>query len=209
MGPSRVVPLNPSAIRQSLFPGLGACVVLALAGPGSPASALEVILVRHGHKDVSRGDFNLSPQGLQRALTLGRLIPACFGAPTRIISYPFNPRTGKNSRSYQTLVPLGVATGVTIELAEDGMNHSEAVGSRLRARLSSTQERVVMAWEHRRMPDLAKGLGWPAMRPIADDDFEQLLIFRYRDPSGLPTVQLDQQSALLQRPCFQRATTER
>ena len=65
-----------------------------------------------------------------------------------------------------------------------------------------------MAWEHRRMPDLARGLGWPAMHPIADDDFEQLLIFRYRDPSGLPTVQLDQQSALLQRPCFQRATTE-
>lgn len=90
--------------------------------------------MRHGHKDVSRGDFNLSPQGLERALALGRLIPACFGRPTKIISYPFNRLTGKNSRSYQTLVPLASATGLNIEIVEDAIDHSEAAGAGLGAR---------------------------------------------------------------------------
>jgi hypothetical protein len=193
--------INATFYRFSVPPVIA--LLLVLLGVRSTASASEVILMRHGHKDVSRGDFNLSPQGLERALALGRLIPACFGRPTKIISYPFNRLTGKNSRSYQTLVPLASATGLNIEIVEDAIDHSEAVGARLRASLASHQERLVLAWEHVRMPLLARGLGMPAMQSISNEDFDQILVFRYASPTAVPKVQLYRQSELLLQPCYQ------
>ena len=103
--------LNRSSPRRCVLPGQAAAVVLVGAGLISQASAQVVILVRHGHKDVTRTDFNLSPQGLQQALELSHLIPAGFWAPTRIIRYAFHLRSGKIASSDQTMVPLAGATG--------------------------------------------------------------------------------------------------
>jgi hypothetical protein len=56
---------------------------------------------------------------------------------------------------------------------------------------------VVLFWEHRRLPQLAAGLGWPAMAPIADDDFDQLVVLRYRPPLQQPEVRTYSQVQLL------------
>ena len=177
-------------------------VLVALTGLAQPCWALEIILMRHGHKDVARGDFNLSPRGFKRALELAKMLPGCFGAPSRLISYPLNPLTNKNARSYQTLAPLASASGVNIEMNPDSIEHSEAVAQQLRSQLAALPERVVIAWEHDRLPALARGLGWPAMAPIADDDFEQLFVLRFESASSLPLVENYRQIELLQQPCF-------
>jgi hypothetical protein len=53
------------------------------------------------------------------------------------------------------------------------------------------------------MPLLARGLGMPAMQPISNDDFDQILVFRYASPTAVPKVQLYRQSELLLQPCYQ------
>ena len=189
--------------RAPLLIGL----LLVVTGLAYPSRALEVILIRHGHKDVARRDFNLSPQGFKRSLELATMIPGCFGAPSRLISYPLNPLTNKNARSYQTLVPLAAASGVNIEMNQDAIEHSEAVGQQLRIQLAALPERVVIAWEHRRLPDLARGLGWAAMASIANEDFDQLFVLRFEGASSPPVVQHYSQSELLQQPCFKSRPT--
>jgi hypothetical protein len=96
-----------------LLSGVATCG-LVLTGAWAHATPAQVILIRHGDKDSQRGDYNLSPRGFDRALRLGRMIPACFGTPNQIRTFELDPVSSKNSRSYQTAVPLAVATGVNI-----------------------------------------------------------------------------------------------
>ena len=184
---------------------LGACL-LALVASAPRAAALEVILVRHADKDTQRGDYNLSPAGFRRAINLARLIPACFGPPAGITTYLLDPLTSKNARSYQSAVPLAVATGAPIRIATHSAEASEQIGRQLRSEHEQSSERLVLFWEHRRMPELARGLGWPAMAPIAEDDFDPFYVFRYRPLSPSPEVRTYRQSQLFQLPCFRNAT---
>ena len=180
--------------------------LLAIAAQGFPkASAMEVILVRHADKDVRRRDYNLSPMGFQRSVALASLIPACFGKPDRIITFFLDPITSKNARSYQSAVPLAVATGVNIRIDQASRMEAYKQGLRLRQAPDAANKRVVLFWEHRRMPELARGLGWEAMAEIADDDFDQLILFRFAAPGAVPEVQRYSQSELFQRPCYLQA----
>jgi hypothetical protein len=179
---------------------------LTMAAPGGlPAAAMEVILMRHADKDTRRGDYNLSPSGFRRAVALATLIPACFGKPDRITTFYLDPRTSKNARSYQSAVPLAVATGVNIRIAEASRLDSFGEGQRLRQQADGPAERVVLFWEHRRMPELARGLGWDGMPAIAEDDFDQLIVFRLARPGGIPQVWRYRQSELFERPCYREA----
>ena len=184
-------------------------ISLLLVSPGAPVllpvAAMDVILMRHADKDVRRGDYNLSPNGFQRSIALASLIPACFGQPSRIITYYLDPVTMKNARSYQSAVPLAIATGLDISIDQTSRMDSFAQGQALRQAPSGTPERVVLFWEHQRMPELARGLGWDAMPKIANDDFDQLILFRFAAPGGIPQVQRYSQKELFQRPCYRQA----
>ena len=195
--------MNP-AVLPRLLAGIG-LALLPLITAAHPAAGLEVILVRHADKDVDRGDYNLSPAGFARAIALARLIPACLGAPTGITTYFIDPRTGKNARSYQSAVPLAVATGVPIEIAVNAPDGSFEIGRKLREHTGPAGERQVLFWEHRRMPDLARGLGWKGMISIGAEDFDQLFVFRFARPGALPEVHSYRQSELMQRACHTQA----
>jgi len=171
--------------------------------PGAKAAA--VILLRHADKDVLRGDYNLSPKGFLRAIALARLIPGCFGNPVSLSSFYVNPDTSKNARSYQSAVPLGVASGVNIHIVTQSLEQSFDFGQQLRQSIAGTRGLHVLFWEHRRMPELARGLGWDAMPPIAEDDFDQLLLLRYDNISSKPRVQRLSQHQLFSQACFTRA----
>jgi acid phosphatase (class A) len=179
--------------------------VAMAAGPA--AAAHEVILMRHGDKDSQRGDYNLSAIGFQRALALARLIPACFGKPSAITTFYLDPESSKNARSYQSAVPLGVATGVNIRIAKGSLSDSYGEGQGLRQAPLGPESRTVLFWEHRRMPELARGLGWAAMPPIDNNDFDQMFVFRFAAPGAVPEVTTYRQSEQFRRPCFLNATT--
>jgi acid phosphatase (class A) len=185
-------------------------LVLAVSTLVSPALAIpeQVILLRHADKDTGRGDYNLSPKGFERSIRLGQAIPSCFGAPTRIGVYDLDPATSKNARSYQTAVPLAVATGVNIALMAGSQTNSLAVGQQVLRAKSFDGARAVFIWEHRKLPDLAKGLGWGAMEPIGPDDYDQMIVFSWPSAGAHPQVKLLSQKELFQRPCSQNPQTE-
>jgi hypothetical protein len=195
--------MDPSALLR-LLAGIGVALLPLIALTDS-AMGLEVILMRHADKDVSRGDYNLSPAGFARAISMARLIPACLGAPTGITTFYLDPQTSKNARSYQSAVPLAVATGVPIQIAVNSPDQSFEIGRQLRERKGPAGERLVLFWEHRRMPELARGLGWQSMSPIGPEDFDQLFVFRYAKSGALPQVKSYRESELMQRPCYTQA----
>ena len=176
-------------------------VTLALAGLAlvQPVQSrpAQVLLMRHGHKDPAAHHYNLSPSGFQRALALSSVIPACFGSPTQITTFAFDPDTSKNARSYQTAVPLAVASGVNIRLDRTSLHNSKRSGERLLQDPALKGGLLVLFWEHRHLPELAAGLGWAAMPPIDDDDFDTLYRFTYTQGSSIPLVTRYSQAALL------------
>jgi hypothetical protein len=194
---------RPAARRHR--PGLQkrlAFALLGLAASGlqaAPARATPelVLLMRHGLKSGQANDYNLSPQGLERAMALATLLPRCFGRPSRIRTFFLDPETSKNARSYQTAVPLAVATGVNITIDLASRENSFRSGRHILTDPAFDGRRVVVFWEHRRLPELAAGLGWPTMAPINDDDFDQLIVLRYRPGAAQPQVDHYSQSRLL------------
>ena len=179
----------------------GATCGLVLTAAWAHATPAQVILIRHGDKDSQRGDYNLSPSGFNRALSLGRMIPACFGAPNQIRSFELDPVSSQNSRSYQTAVPLAVATGVNIGIVMGSSTSSARFGEEVLSSKPFEGAKAVFFWEHRHLPELAKGLGWSTMAPIDADDYDQLLLLSYPAGSKTPKVERLSQQELFQRPC--------
>lgn len=184
-------------------PALFALALVALAGSAAEARPELVVLIRHGHKDrpadLQSRNYNLSAIGQRQALRLAGL-PACLGVRPpglRLASYGFDLDTGKNARSYQTLVPLAVASGRNIRVFADSEQASEAIGERLLADPTSAGATLVIAWEHRHLPQLARGLGWRAMPAVDDGDFDSIWLLRYRPGDSAPAITLDSQSRLL------------
>ena len=183
-----------------LLSGVATCG-LVLTGALAHATPAQVILIRHGDKDSQRGDYNLSPSGFNRALRLGRMIPVCFGVPNQIRTFELDSVSGKNSRSYQTAVPLAVATGVNIGIVMGSTTSSERFGGDVLDSKTFDGTKAVFFWEHRHLPDLAKGLGWSSMAPIDADDFDRLVLLSYSAGSKTPKVETFSQQDLFQRPC--------
>ena len=182
------------------------CVaVLGFCLPSASAQPAEVILLRHGDKDRVRGDFNLSPKGFRRAVNLGRLLPACFGPIDQIGSYMFTVGSQKNVRSFQTAMPLAVATGINIVMFTDSANNSFGNGAELLKAEWAQGKKFVLFWEHRRIPELAAALGWDGMDPIDNDDFGGLYRLRYGPGNFVPDVTVARQSDLFQKQCFLQA----
>ena len=187
---------SPAAyIGRAIF--IAACLTMAPLAPSAKATPELVVLMRHGHKGPGGTNYNLSAQGFERAIALASLLPRCFGRPSQIRSFYLDPLSNKNARSYQTAVPLGVATGVDIAIDLGSREDSFRSGRSILTDPTVAGGRVVLFWEHRRLPQLAAGLGWPAMAPIADDDFDQLVVLRYRPPLQQPEVQVYSQAQLL------------
>jgi len=180
--------------------------VLVFAGGPADALPRQVILLRHGDKAASGdGNFNLSPNGLLRAINLARLIPACFGAPTHIRTFFLDPVTSKNARSYQSAVPLAIATGVNISIAQASLENSFQDGRDILSSPAYAKGNVVLFWEHQRMPELARGLGLSSFPPIGPMEFDQLFVIRYGLSGELPRLENLRQQELYQAPCFRQA----
>jgi hypothetical protein len=138
--------------------------LLAAAAMGSPAAARSVetiVLVRHGEKP-SGGFGRLDCQGLNRAQALPGVILGAFGKPDALfapdpghlkkddgVKYPYR-------RPLQTLEPLSRQLGLPIQTS-----YGYKQTGRLAQALDAPDYRgatVVVAWEHKRLVDLARRL---------------------------------------------------
>ncbi len=205
----------PVALPISALIAALAVALQPMAAGSAWAGPDQVVLIRHGHKDRPRPekpiDYNLSETGLLQSLQLGRMIPACLqaGRPLHLGSYGFEAASGKNARSYQTLVPLAVATGANITVFPEADRDSEALGLQIRRQSRYDGGVLVLAWEHRHLPLLAAGLGWAGMPPVDDDDFDSLWVLRYGPDGGFSGVEVLSQRQLESRACYRSPAAQR
>ena len=103
------------------------------------------------------------PRDVRREVNLGRLLPACFGPIDQLCSYMFTMDAQKNVRSFQTAMPLAVATGINIVMFTDSANNSSGNGAELLKSEWAQGKNIVLFWEHRRIPELPAALGWDGL----------------------------------------------
>ncbi len=198
-----------SRVTTSLLYSLIAAIGL-FGARGLQAAPQTIILIRHADKNIPLdGSDNLNSRGLNRAMNLARVIPQCFGKPSRIFTYPFSTTTSKHARSYQTAVPLGVKTSVRIELnySSDPQSNIDPnnfeIGEMIKGLSHAKHPLVVVVWEHESIPELARGLGTPGVKPIAYDNFNNLYLFEFQANEATPQLKILSQDQFFTNGCIE------
>jgi len=111
---------------------------------------------------------------------------------------PSIPSPAKTPAAIQSAVALAVATGVNIRVETGSESDSSLAGQPILADPANDGGLVVVFWEHRRLPLLASGLGWPAMPAMDDDNFDALDLLRYDTGSNAPSELRFSQAQLLE-----------
>ena len=131
------------------------------AAPLAPAAEEKIILIRHGEKP-SEGLGLLDCQGLNRALALPATLLSRFGRPDFIFaSDPSQQKTDAGQsynyvRPFLTVAPLAVQLGLPVNTAF-GYADIEGLQAELAAPIYH-QAVVVVAWEHKKLEELAKAM---------------------------------------------------
>ncbi len=135
-----------------------------------------IFLVRHAEKpaktdgttysgvDVTGkpNPYCLTPQGWQRAGGLATLFDTAVGTMRTDLAVPghlyspaySDPVKAVNHRCYQTLLPLSLRLGLTINT-----NYPEGDEARLAASIIATDAGIsLVAWDHHRIPDIAANI---------------------------------------------------
>ncbi|MDB5325877.1 MAG: hypothetical protein JWM57_1446 [Phycisphaerales bacterium] len=162
-----------------------------------------IVFLRHGEKPPG-GLGQLSPQGLNRAIALAKVLPAKFGKP----DYIFAPDPGltkvhetKESKFYyyyvrplMTIEPTAIALGMPVQtpfgFAQIDQLNSELTSGRY------ANATIFIAWEHgneqKAVANLVRTFGAdPAQVPVwKGEDFDSLYVVTITRRSGkTPVVQ--------------------
>lgn len=164
-----------------------------------------VLLLRHADKNDPDTSYNLNVSGFQRSLSIGTMIPGCYGNPSDIFVYPFNLKVGSGSRSYQTAVPLAVNTQVDITYAEGGDTDPVSFGKKVRKLSADSSPLTVIIWRHSQIPSIAEGLGYKGMEELDKNDFDTFYVFKYSS-SDDPEVETLSEDKFFGMPCATNIT---
>lgn len=143
---------------------LGGLLVLrrrALEGGGARISAVKparILLMRHAEKTGDPQDIHLSDEGHARAQRLATYIPATFGQPDAIFAAA---RSKHSDRSMETMEPLAVTTGVTLNTSYKDDDYESLIAT-LTSEPGLAGKTVVICWHHSDLPKIARALGAPA-----------------------------------------------
>jgi len=159
----------------------GACNQTSLSN-----NDLRVILIRHGEKPEN-GD-NLSCQGLNRSLQLPDVLYSRFGIPDEIyVPAPGVGKSTKNSRMLETITPFAVKYNLKINTSFD----VNAVSSLVQD-LKNRSGTVLIVWEHKELPDIAKGIGINSTLKWKSDDYDSIWIIDVKN--GIATISAEQEN---------------
>lgn len=144
-----------------------------------PDSSLKVVIIRHGEKPDS-GD-NLSCMGFNRALQLPGVIYKKHIVP----EYTYVPSVGigsstRHARMFQTVIPLTVKYNLTV-------NSKFAVKDykKVSADVLLKKGTVLIVWEHKAIPKLARHLGVEDPPSWKSKDFDGIWIITYQEGKAL------------------------
>ncbi len=143
---------------------------------------LKVVIIRHGEKPKI-GD-NLNCQGLNRSQLIPAMIVSKFGVPT----FSYIPSIGadsstKHARMFQTITPLAVKYGLTINSKFVGKDSTGLVTDILKK-----NGIVLVVWDHKSIVPIihAFGINDPLLK-WADDDFDSIWIITFNNGMALLT----------------------
>lgn len=170
--------------RTALFLG----VLLVVSTPFSALAApARILFLRHAEKPAEGPELNAT--GRRRAAALPSLFlsdprAAAWGRPVALFAAsPEKP--GGSIRSIQTIEPLGRALGLPL-ITRFRRDDVQAVAQDILSSPAFDGKTVLVCWEHKRIPDIMRALGWtrgPNRWP--DDVFDRVWILDF-DRSGRP-----------------------
>jgi hypothetical protein len=109
----------------------------------------------HGEKPDDKSNNDLTPQGFERA----NCIAPYFASSPYNITHLFacDPTADYPSkRSMETVTPFSMKSGLPIDLRFDESETSEVAA----ALMAMPNQEILLAWEHKRIPDSTSGLNF-------------------------------------------------
>jgi broad specificity phosphatase PhoE len=154
-------------------------LVLATAAPA--AAATSVVLVRHAEKAAEPAvDPPLTQAGEARARALADALARA--RVTAILSTPYE-------RTRRTAAPLAERAGVAPTVVEVGDVATHAADIARRVREDASDGTIVVVGHSNTLPAVAAALGVADVAPIADDEYDRMLIVVLRDGAAPLLVQ--------------------
>jgi hypothetical protein len=154
-----------------------------------------IVMVRHGEKPVE-GLGQLSCQGLNRALSLPRVIQMKFGRPEAIFAPdPAKQKTDRGTkydyvRPLATIEPAAIYFGLPVNASIGFKNVDKLVDTLLSVTYQNSV--VVVAWEHTMVEETARrivkryGGDASSVPKWASKDFDNIYVVRITYRSGKP-----------------------
>ena len=156
------------------------------AQPDSSNRTLKVIIIRHGEKPF-KGD-NLTCQGLNRSMQLPAVLNAKFGIP-QLVYVPSlgNGESTKHARMFETVAPFAAKYNLTINSSYAGKDFDGITKN-----LTSKKGNILIVWDHKAIPGLAKALGVTESNLSWDDnDYDSIWIIEFTAGSAAPVFKKD------------------
>jgi hypothetical protein len=148
--------------------------VLSFAGDLPDSIALRVVIIRHGEKPKDGSD-NLSCKGLNRALRLPDVLDSLFDVPKH--TYVPALKTGKSTtsaRMFQTVTPYAVRHKLTINT-----KYSVPDTAKVAIDVKEKKHTVLLVWEHKHIPGIARNLGVKNVPGWDGDDFDSIWVIDF------------------------------
>jgi hypothetical protein len=135
---------------------LGISVGGVLAAADEPQAGPHLIMIiRHAEKTGEKSDPDLSKKGYERANALATVFPAHFPRPDYLIAAKISK---SSKRSLETITPLSKILHMEIE-AKYKDKEFEQLAHELLTDPKYNGKTVLIAFQHGKIPDLAKALG--------------------------------------------------
>ena len=145
---------------------------------------LKIVLIRHAEKPKN-GD-NLDCMGLNRSLQLPAVLYAAFSDMPRHRHVPAMACGESSTKHCQGCSRRSSLSAVKYNLKLTS-HFEEGDSTGIASDVLQKKGTVLIVWEHKRIPSIARALGlrddtlqWP------DDDYDSIWIIRFKD--GLPTL---------------------
>lgn len=150
-------------------------------GSCQKAGGLKIVIIRHGEKPAD-GD-NLNCQGLNRSLALPKVLYSKFGIASAIYVPEINGGDQtKSGRMFQTITPYAVKYNLQINSSYD-----EDEYKKIAREVYNRSGTVIMVWEHKAMPHLARALGVSEDMDWRGNDFDTIWIITYKNGKAILT----------------------
>ena len=148
----------------------------------------QIVVIRHGEKNLKVEEYGLNALGRTRAAALGVLLSqspelVVFGAPAALFAVHADPVKYDTVRTTETLLELSKLTKLDIQTPFI-LRDTEALGAEILKNPKYDNKYLVVCWEHHFIPELLEALGVKEkVKVVKSHVFDRMWILQY-NPDG-------------------------